>query len=388
MDIHAIAKEYNAYLIEQRRWFHAHPEIAEKEFETSRHVKEELTKYGISWRSCGLETGILATVEGARPGKTILLRGDMDALPVPEHTGLPFASQNPGYSHACGHDCHTACLLTAARILNDHREELCGTVKLAFQPAEEIGTGAPGMIAGGALEGVDSAFAIHIWSTVPSGKICLIPGPQMAAVDKFTVSIQGKGGHASSPHECIDPVVCLGAMIGNLQTVVSRQCNPMDDTVLTIGRVEAGTLWNVIPGSAYMEGTTRYFTRKQYQELPEMVERVVKYTAETYRCQAELNYIRMIPPTINDETFVRHARRSAETVAGAENVTSIGPIATGEDFGLYLEKVPGALALVGVGNEKCGAVYPQHSDRYVVDEDALLGSVMLYVQVALDHNAG
>ena len=143
MDIHAIAKEYQPYLIELRRWFHAHPEIAEKEFETSRKIKEELTKYGISWRPCGLETGILATIEGAKPGKTILLRADMDALPVTEDTGLPYASRNPGFMHACGHDCHTASLLTTARLLNDHRSELCGTVKLAFQPAEEIGTGAP-----------------------------------------------------------------------------------------------------------------------------------------------------------------------------------------------------------------------------------------------------
>lgn len=386
MDIHAIAKTYNEYLIEQRRWFHIHPEIAEKEFETSAHIKEELTRYGISWRECGLQTGILATVTGAKPGKTILLRGDMDALPVPENTGLPYASRNPGYSHACGHDCHTACLLTAARILHDHRDSLCGTVKLAFQPAEEIGTGAPGMIRDGALEGVDSAFAIHIWSTVPSGKVCLIPGPQLAAVDKFTVTIEGKGGHASAPHECIDPVVCLGAMIGNLQSVVSRECNPMDDTVLTIGKVASGTLWNVVPGTAYMEGTTRYFTRQQYKALPEMVERVVKYTAATYRCKADLTYTRMIPPTINDEGFVKNARVSAAKVFQSENVTSIGPIATGEDFGIFLEQVPGAIALVGVGNEACGAVWPQHSDRYTVDEDALIGSVMLYVQVAMDHN--
>lgn len=387
MDLHAIAKEYNSYLIEQRRWFHRHPEIAEKEFLTSAHVKEELTKYGIAWARCGLETGILVTIHGEKPGKTILLRSDMDALPVTEETGLPYTSQHPGVMHACGHDCHTATLLTVARILNDHKDQLCGTVKLAFQPAEEIGTGAPAMIAAGALEGVDSAFAVHIMSMIPSGQVSINCGPQMAGVDKFIIRIQGKGGHASSPHECIDPVVCMGAMINNLQSIVSRQCSPMDSAVLTIGKVSSGTLWNIIPDTATLEGTTRYFTRQLYRDFPDMMARVVNATADTYRCRAELDYIRMIPPTINDVPFAETVRQSAAKVVTGKNVVNIGPIAIGEDFGLFLEKVPGALALVGVGNEACGAVYPQHSSKYTVDEDALLGSVMLYVQVAMDHNA-
>lgn len=387
MNVQEIAKEYKEYLIEMRRWFHQHPEIAEKEFETSARVKAELDKYGIAWKPCGLQTGVLATIVGAKPGKTILLRGDMDALPVTEETGAPYASQNPGFMHACGHDCHTATMLTVARLLNDHKDKLCGTVKVAFQPAEEIGTGAPGMINEGALEGVDSAFAIHIMSMIPSGQVSLSCGPQMAGVDKFVIRIEGKGGHASSPHECIDPVVCMGAMIGNLQTVVSRQCSPMDAAVLTIGKAEAGTLWNVIPGTATLEGTTRYFTRQLYKDFPVMMERVVKHTAETYRCNAQLDYIRMIPPTINDVSFAEMAKESFAKVLTSKNVVDIGPIAIGEDFGLFLEKVPGALALVGVGNEACGAIWPQHSAKYTVDEDALLNSVMLYAQVALDFNA-
>lgn len=387
MDIQAIAKQYEPYLIEMRRWFHAHPEIAEKEYETSRKVKEELTKYGIPWRDCGLETGILATVIGGKPGKTILLRADMDALPVTEETGVPYASCNPGFMHACGHDCHTSTLLTAARLLNDHREDLCGTVKLAFQPAEEIGTGAPGMIAAGALEGVDAAFAIHVMSMVPAGQMSMNCGPQMAAVDKFAINIIGKGGHASSPHECVDPVVCMGAMINNLQSIVSRECSPMDSAVLTIGKVSSGTLWNIIPDTARMEGTTRFFTRELQKRFPEMMERVVKLTGETYRCETELEYRRMIPPTINDVEFAEMARESAGKVIGSKNVVNIGPIAIGEDFGIFLEKVPGALALMGVGNEACGAIYPQHSAKYTVDESALINSVMLYCQVAIDHNS-
>ena len=290
MDIQALAKEYKDYLIEMRRWFHAHAEVGEKEFETSAKIKEELTKYGIEWRPCSLETGVLATVVGGKPGKTILLRADMDALPVTEETGAPYASKNVGTMHACGHDCHTASLLTAARLIHDHRDEFCGTVKFAFQPAEEVGTGAPGMIQGGALEGVDSAFGIHIWSMIPAGKVSVRGGPQLAAVDKFIINIEGKGGHASAPHECIDPIVCLGAMIGNLQAVVSREANPADAAVLTIGKVTSGTLWNVIPGTAYMEGTTRFFTRQLQKAFPEKMARVVEGTAAAYGCKAKCSH--------------------------------------------------------------------------------------------------
>lgn len=387
MDIQAIAKEYKEYLIQMRRWFHAHPELGEKEFETSAKIKEELTKYGIQWRPCGLQTGVLATVVGAKPGKTILLRADMDALPVTEETGAPYASKNAGVMHACGHDCHTASLLTAARLIHDHRDQLCGTVKFAFQPSEELGTGAPGMMKDGALEGVDMAFGIHIWSMIPAGKISVRSGPQLAAVDKFVIHIEGKGGHASAPHECIDPVVCMGAMIGNLQNVVARECNPADAAVLTIGKAASGTLWNVIPGTAYMEGTTRFFTRQLQKAFPEKVARVVEGTAATYGCKAKLDYIPLIPPTINDDAAAAFVKKTALKLVGEENVIDIGPISTGEDFGLYLEKVPGMMALVGVGNEACGAIWPQHSPKYTVDEDALLNSVLLYAQVAFDHNA-
>ena len=387
MNIQEIAKDYKEYLVQMRRWFHAHPEVGEKEFETSAKIKEELTKYGIQWRPCGLQTGVLATVVGAKPGKTIMLRADMDALPVAEETGAPYASKNAGVMHACGHDCHTASLLTAARLIHDHRDQLCGTVKFAFQPSEELGTGAPGMMKDGALEGVDMAFGIHIWSMIPAGKISVRSGPQLAAVDKFVIHIEGKGGHASAPHECIDPVVCMGAMIGNLQNVVARECNPADAAVLTIGKAASGTLWNVIPGTAYMEGTTRFFTRQLQKAFPEKVARVVEGTAATYGCKAKLDYIPLIPPTINDDAAAAFVKKTALKLVGEENVIDIGPISTGEDFGLYLEKVPGMMALVGVGNEACGAIWPQHSPKYTVDEDALLNSVLLYTQVAFDHNA-
>lgn len=382
------AAKYGDYLIEMRRWFHAHPEVSGKEYETSKRVKAELDKLGISWRPCGLETGILATIQGAKPGKTILLRGDMDALTVQEETGLPFASENPGVMHACGHDCHISTLLTAARMLNDLKSELCGTVQLAFQPAEEIAQGAKSMIENGALDGVDGCFGIHVWSDVPAGKVALAPGPRMAAADMFSIDIQGKGGHGSAPHQCVDAAVVASAMVGNLQTIVSREIEPGDPAVLTVGRMDVGTRWNVVAEYAKLEGTTRYFSRDLQTRFEEMMERVVTQTARTFRAEAKLTYDRIVLPTINDEAMTKLSIGAAEKAIGPDSVIAIDRITGGEDFSFFMEKVPGAIALMGVGGEACGAIWPQHSGKYRVDEDALMNSVLLYAQVAMDFNAG
>ena len=207
MNIEALARKYNDFLITQRRWFHQHPEVSEKEFETSKHIKEELDKLGVAWRPCGLQTGVLATIKGAHPGKTILLRGDIDALTVQEETGYEFASCNPGVMHACGHDCHISILLTAAAMLNDIKDELHGTVVLAFQPAEEVATGARSMIEQGCLDGVDAAFGMHVWSDFEGGKVAVRTGPAMASGDRFDIEVTGKGGHGAAPHQCVDAAV-------------------------------------------------------------------------------------------------------------------------------------------------------------------------------------
>lgn len=388
MNVKEAAAKYGDYLIEMRRYFHAHPEISGKEYETSKRVKSELDKFGIPWRPCGMETGILATIQGAKPGKTILLRGDMDALTVQEESGLPFASENPGVMHACGHDCHISTLLTAARVLNDVKADLCGTVRLAFQPAEETAEGAKSMIENGALDGVDGCFGIHVWSNVSAGKVALAPGPRMAAADQFSIDVKGKGGHGSAPHQCVDAAVVTSAIVTNLQTIVSREIDPGDPAVLTVGRMEAGTRWNVVAEYGRLEGTTRYFTRDLYQRFPEMMERVVTQTAQTFRAEAKLKYDHIVPPTINDDHMTEVAIGAAAKALSPDAVISIDRITGGEDFSFFMEKVPGAIALMGVGNEACGAVWPQHSGKYRVDEDALINSVLLYAQVAVDFNAG
>lgn len=207
MDLASIVRSKADFLIGMRRRIHAHPELSGREFETAALVREELTKAGIEWRPCGLQTGTLAEIRGAKPGRTVLLRADMDALPVTETTGASFASCNPGVMHACGHDCHTAMLLTAALVLQETREEWGGVVRLAFQPAEESGEGALSMIAQGALEGVYACFAMHVWSDVPAGRIGLISGPCMAGTDRFEIDVKGVGGHAAQPEHCVDALV-------------------------------------------------------------------------------------------------------------------------------------------------------------------------------------
>ena len=384
MDIQALGKKYHDYLIEQRRWFHAYPEVSGEEFGTAEHIRQELDKHGIDWRECGMKTGTLATIKGAKPGKTILLRGDIDALTVNEETGYEFASKNPGVMHACGHDCHISMLLTAALMLNEIKDELCGTVVCAFQPAEEIGKGASAMIEEGALEGVDVAFGMHVWSDIPSGKISVREGATMASGDRFEIHVQGKGGHGATPHLCADAIVMSAAIVQNLQTVVSREISPVETAVLTVGTIEGGTRWNVVSGSAKLTGTTRCFSNEVRAQFPQAMKRVVEETAKAMRGSATLTYEELVPPTINDVKLARNVRKSAEKILGEDSLYEYPVTMGGEDFAYYQQKVPGVMALFGVGNPACDAVYAQHSGCFKVDEDALISGAMTHVQVAYD----
>lgn len=384
MNFQEIFETYNDYQIEMRRYFHAHPEVSGKEHETARRIREELTKYGIAWRPCGMETGTLATIEGRGPGKCILLRGDIDGLTVNEETGCEYASQNAGVMHACGHDCHISVLLTAARILQDHRDEFEGTVKLAFQPAEEIGTGALAMIEEGALEGVDACFGMHVWSDIEAGQVSLLPGPRFAGGDIFTIKVDGVSGHGAQPHQCVDATVAAAAIIGNLQTIVSRELSPVDTAVVTVGTMTSGTRWNVVSGHAELGGTIRYFSMDTGDALPGMIERVASKTAEAFRATATLEHTRLVPPTINDPDMTALARGSVAKVMGEAALIDCPPTMGGEDFSQFMQRVPGCYARFGVRNEAVGAIHPQHSCYYQVDEAALVKAASVYTQVALD----
>lgn len=378
--------KYESFLIEKRRYFHMHPELSGKEFGTSRVIKQELDKMEISWRPCGMETGVLATVQGSLPGKTILLRGDMDALAVKETTSLPYASTVDGVMHACGHDCHTAMLLTAAKMLNDARDRLHGTVKFAFQPSEEDGQGARTMLDAGALDGVDGCFAIHVWGTVDAGKVSLEPGARMASSNKFTARIKGRGAHGAEPHNGVDAIVAAAAVIGSLQSVVSREIPPMSPAVLTVGTVSGGTGFNIIAQECEITGTTRCFDEAVCKQLGPRLERVITNAARAYGAEAEVDYRVLLPPVVNDDAFVALAREAAKKVLGGGCLSNDPATTAAEDFAFFARQVPGAMALLGIRNEACNAVWPNHSGNFCVDESQLLKGAMLYAQVAADHN--
>lgn len=387
MELKEVAAKYEAYLIEQRRWFHAHPEYSEQEFESCKRIRTELDKMGVEWRPCGLETGTLATIQGAKPGKTILLRADMDALKVQEETGLEYASQNEGLMHACGHDCHMAMLLTAARVLQDMKEDLCGTVRLAFQPSEEIGTGGKSMVAEGAMDGVDGCFAIHVWADVPSGKVSAESGPRMASCDMFKIYVTGKSCHGAQPHQGVDPVMVCSQLVNALQTIVSREVDPNQPAVVTVGEINAGNSWNVVPERGFLQGTTRCFDAGVRKQLEDALRRIVKSVGETYRAEMKLEWIPIVPPVINHAGMADLAAEAAKKAIGPEALCHYDKTNGGEDTAYFIEKAPGALAFLGVGCEACGAIWPQHNSKFRVDESALLGGVKLYVQVAMDFNA-
>ena len=384
-DLKKIAEKYQDYLIEMRRYFHMHPELSFKELETVKKISAELDAMGIPNRTIPANEsfGVVGTIRGGHPGKTILLRADMDALPIVEETGLDYTSQNEGAMHACGHDCHIAILLAAAKMLADLKEELHGEVRLVFQPAEEVGRGAGLLIKGGVLDGVDAAYASHVWSMLPAGKIAVDPGAVMAAGSRFEIFVEGKSGHGAEPHKAIDPVVTTAAIAMNLQSIVSREIDTQDASVLTIGHMESGSAFNVIPATGYIDGTTRTWSREVDMAWGDMIRRVAENTAAAYRAKAEVKYTYLLGPVVNDDKMTELVRNSVKKVGGEELLGHMKPTPVSEDFSEYQKQVPGVMAFVGVGNADCDAVWPQHSCHYKVDESALLKGAMTYAQVAL-----
>lgn len=383
METTQLAKENKDYVISLRRYFHQYPELSMEEFETSKKIKEELDKMGIKYVSAG-GTGIIANIKGNKPGKTIALRADMDALPVEELTNFQYKSKIDGHMHACGHDAHMAMLLGAAKILNDMKDQINGTVRLIFQPAEENAKGAHAMIKDGALDGVDSIFGIHIWAQVPVGKVSIEPGPRMASTDWFYIDVKGKGGHGSQPENCIDAVVVSSAIVMNLQTLVSRETRPHNPLVLSIGILNSGTKLNVIAEEGHMEGTTRCFDPELRKQLPIKMERIIKSTAEAFGATATLKYDFAGSAVINDPQCAEIGQGSVEKILGKEGNYHFEKVTGGEDFCHYLDKVPGALAFVGCKNDERNCCYAHHNGKFAIDEDSLEIGTALYAQYAID----
>ena len=360
-------------MIELRRDLHAHPETAFEEVRTAGIVAERLQQLGLAVRTGVGKTGVLATVEGGLPGRTVLLRADMDALPIREENAVPYRSQNDGKMHACGHDCHTSILLALAKQLVRDRASLGGQVKLCFQPAEEQGGGALAMIDDGALEDPkpDAAFGLHVWQDLDLAKIGITPGAFMAAVDEFEVTLHGRGAHAAQPHLAIDPVLALAHAVTALQSIASRNTNPFQAVVVSVTQLDAGTAFNIIPGAATMNGTVRVFDDGVWNELPARFETIVRGVAEAYGCRADIRYQRHNRATVNDPAMAALAREAAVEVVGQDNVVQDLMTMGGEDFSWFLNRVPGCFIAVGSRNESRGLVYGHHHPRFDVDEHCL-----------------
>lgn len=383
MDIRSMALECKQYVIDRRREFHMYPEISWNEVNTSNRIKKELEKMNIPYIPLA-NTGIVATIQGNEKGKCVGLRADMDALEVTEANDVIYKSKNEGVMHACGHDGHIAMLLGAAQILNRVRDRINGSVKLIFQPAEEIIQGAKKMIDEGVLEGLDSVFAIHLWNDLDSGKISVEEGPRTASGDRFKIYVRGKSGHGARPHQAVDALLIASSIVMNMQSIVSREVSPLDPAVVSIGILNSGTRFNVIPSDAVLEGTARCYNPDLSVAFPKMIQRIVTSIAKSYRGEAELEYIFGSPPSINDAKCSKIAAKSAETISNKEAVVKFEKLTVGEDFSYFLERVPGVLAFVGTGLKDKSKVYPHHHGKFDIDENALEIGTALYAQYALD----
>lgn len=392
-DLAVAARALQPRTVALRRAIHRHPEIGLALPRTRDAVLTALADLPLQVH-LGVGLGsVVAVLDGARPGPTVLLRGDMDGLPTPEDSGVPFASEVDGAMHACGHDTHVAMLASAARLLAGRRTDLAGRVLFMFQPGEEGFHGARHMIDEGLLDATgpagrpDSAFALHISSTLPSGEVHVRSGPLMAANDTLRITVRGRGGHASAPQDALDPVPAAAAMIGALQTAIGREIGAHDPVVLTIAHLSAGTTSNVIPETAFMEGTVRTLCAGVRERVREIVRRVCRYTALAHGCSAEVVVEPGYPVTVNDPAAVgRIETVGRESLGSARVVTMPTPILGAEDFSYVLERVPGALAFLGgcpPGVDPSQAA-PNHSNRVVFDEAAMASGVAVYAGLALD----
>ena len=358
------------HLITHRRELHATPELSFKEVDTAHYIAERLETLGVDNLTEGVGgTGVVAEIRGEQPGRTVLVRADMDGLPLTETANVPFRSTRAGVMHACGHDVHMAIALELARWLAEHRPALPGMVRFAFQPAEEQAGGARAMIDAGVLDGVDRVVGLHVWSQLPTGQIGVPPGVVMASADMFTLVIRGRGGHGAQPHLTIDAVVIAAEVVTALQTLVSRETSPVAPVVITLGSVHGGSAANIVAGEVVIQGTLRTFDAALRRHLLVRIAQVAEGIAGTMRGSSEFRHDSGTPPTINDPAMATLVSEAASGVVGKDAVVPLEPLMVGEDFAYFLEARPGCFFLLGGAPE--GAPVVHHTPEFRIDERCL-----------------
>ena len=386
------AKELFPYTQNLRRDFHMHPELGFHELRTGGIVAKELETLGLEVTKGVGKTGVVGLLEGAKPGPTLLIRFDMDALPIVEDTGAEYASQTNGVMHACGHDGHTSIGLTVAKILHAHRDQLAGTVKFCFQPSEEgfngeeVG-GAEMMIRDGVLDGpkVDMSLSMHLWNEKPLGWVGVAKGPVMAGAEQFSIKLTGKGGHGAVPNLTIDPIVAAAQIVTALQTITSRNVPPLQAAVVSVTTVHSGTAFNVIPQEAELTGTIRTFDLAVRQKVLERFEQIARGIGETMGCKVEIDIQRVTPAVINNDDVAGKVQSVAQKVLSDSMLDTNAYLTMGaEDMAFMQEKVPGCYFFIGSNNKEKHLDYGHHHPKFDFDEQALISAVALMSAAASD----
>lgn len=388
MDFLKLARSLEKEIISTRRDFHAHPELPFNEFRTADAIEKRLKSLGIKTRRMA-GTGVVGDVAVKGAGRTVALRADIDALPITEATGLPFASKTPGVMHACGHDAHAAMLLAAARIIAAHADNLPRGVRLIFQPSEEFPPGgAAAMVREGVMDGVDEVYGLHVMSSLPSGRIAAESGPRMANADDVEITIHGRGAHGAGPHRSIDPVLTAAEAITSLQQIVSRNVAPLEPAVLSICMINAGTAYNIIPQDCTFRGTVRTFSDELHRQMPRLIRRVVSGVARAHGAGFEMRYDRGYSAVVNSVRETGGVRALAEDLFGKAVLAKDRPEMGAEDFSEYLKKAPGCYFKLGSANRRVGSDAPGHSPYFKVDESILWMGTAMMSALAFGRGAG
>ncbi len=386
-EIKKIVNEIFDEVVAYRRALHQIPEIAFSEEKTADFICEKLEAMQIPYKRGIAKTGVVALLEACPGGKTLLMRADMEALPVSEEADVPFRSQNHGMMHACGHDAHMAILLGCAKVLSQMKDKLSCNIKLVFQPGEESSGGAEPMIAAGVLENprVDAAVGGHVMNNVPAGCVLVKAGEMMAAPDDFEMTIHGKGGHGAYPHNCVDPIAIATQILSAWNALSARYTSPMQKHLISVYCIQEGNTYKVIPDDAIMKRTVRLYNETLRRELPKEMEKIAKSIAEAFGATCEFNYIFRYPALINDKNMAEAFRKCATEILGADRVVKgVQPSMAGEDFAYFAQAVPSVFINYGTGNEAIGATMPLHSSDFIIDEEGIRAGVLAMSYFALN----